>query len=119
MDFRLWRDDKKQKIKDIKKLWGRHLNVYAKILMLVEQQGDHECMSPRDIERVLTVLEEIKKRTELYSENIVHSSKKIIKNVFASVVCPPDLLQSHDVEEVYGRERFFCFVLSSRLAAFP
>ena len=42
MDFRLWRDDKKQKIKDIKKLWGRHLNVYAKILMLVEQQGDHE-----------------------------------------------------------------------------
>ena len=61
--------------------------------MLVEQQGEGECMSPRDIERVLTVPQEIKRELNYIQRTSVHPSKKF-KNVFASVVCPPVWLQS-------------------------
>ena len=65
------------RLKDIKSyLWMTTFNVYGKILLLLEdlegqvakeldQQGDDEYT--RDIERLLTILEEIKERTEPYS----------------------------------------------------
>ena len=114
MNFTMWRDYIKQKIRDTKSyLWMETFNVYGKVLMMIDDlegpNGVKEMDQPsdeelsRDIKRVLLILEEIKERTEPYLENIRAFYQKF-KNAFLSV--DNVLLYTMNLRTKHGDEAF-------------